>query len=58
MLNFRLLSVFVEFFAVWGLTVFGGGGIVRFFAASAVVERTDKYITVGLIFRGFKKSFD
>ena len=49
---------FVEFFIVWELTVFEGRGIVRFFAASAVVERTGKYITVGLIFRGFKKSFD
>ena len=57
-MNFSLLSVFVEFFAVLELTVFAGGGIVRFFAASAVVERTDKYITVGLIFRGFEKSFD
>jgi len=49
---------FAEFFMVLELTVFAGGGIVRFFAASAVVERTDKYITVGLIFRGFEKSFD
>ena len=57
-MNFRLLLGFVEFFVVWELTVFSGGGIVRFFAASAVVERTDKYITVGLIFRGFEKSFD
>ena len=48
----------MEFFVIWELTVLGGGGIVRFFAASAVVERTGKYITVGLIFRGFKKSFD
>ena len=48
----------MEFFVIWELTVFAGGGIVRFFAASAVVERTGKYITVGLIFRGFKKSFD
>ena len=55
---FRLLLGFVEFFAVLGLTVFEEGGIVRFFAASAVIERTGKYITVGLIFRGFKKSFD
>ena len=55
---FRLLLGFVEFFAVWELTVFEEGGIVRFFAASAVIERTNKYITVGLIFRGFKKSFD
>ena len=39
----------------WGLTVFEGRGIVRFFAASAVTERTGKYITVGLIFRGFEK---
>ena len=49
---------FVEFFIVWELTVFLEGGIVRFFAASAVTERTGKYITVGLIFRGFEKSFD
>ena len=55
---FRLLLGFVEFFAVLGLTVFEGRGIVRFFAASAVIERTGKYITVSLIFRGFKKSFD
>ena len=55
---FRLLLGFVEFFAVWELTVFEGRGIVRFFAALAVIERTGKYITVGLIFRGFKKSFD
>ena len=55
---FRLLIGFVEFFVVWELTVFEEGGIVRFFAASAVIERTGKYITVGLIFRGFKKSFD
>ena len=55
---FRLLLGFVEFFAVWELTVFEEGGIVRFFAASAVIERTGKYITVGLIFRGFKKNFD
>ena len=48
----------MEFFAVLGLTVFEGRGIVRFFAASAVIERTGKYITVGLIFRGFEKSFD
>ena len=48
----------MEFFAVWELTVFEEGGIVRFFAASAVIERTGKYITVGLIFRGFKKNFD
>ena len=40
----------------WGLTVFEGRGIVRFFAALAVIERTGKYITVGLIFRGFEKS--
>jgi len=57
-LNFSLLPVFVEFFVVWELTVFEEGGIVRFFAASAVIERTGKYITVGLIFRGFKKIFD
>ena len=57
-MNFSLLSVFVEFFAVLELTVFAGGGIVRFFAASAVIERTGKYITVSLIFRGFEKSFD
>ena len=49
---------FVEFFVIWGLTVFEGRGIVRFFAALAVVERTNKYITVGLVFRGFEKSFD
>ena len=49
---------FVEFFVVWELTVFEGRGIVRFFAALAVIERTNKYITVGLIFRGFEKSFD
>ena len=55
---FRLLLGFVEFFVVWELTVFEGRGIVRFFAALAVIERTGKYITVGLIFRGFKKSFD
>ena len=55
---FRLLLGFVEFFAVWELTVFEVRGIVRFFAASAVIERTGKYITVGLIFRGFKKNFD
>ena len=55
---FRLLLGFVGFFVVWGLTVFEGKGIVRFFAALAVIERTGKYITVGLIFRGFKKSFD
>ena len=48
----------MKFFAVLGLTVFEGKGIVRFFAASAVTERTGKYITVGLIFRGFEKSFD
>ena len=48
----------MEFFVVWELTVFEGRGIVRFFAASAVIERTGKYITVGLIFRDFKKSFD
>ena len=48
----------MEFFVVWELTVFEEGGIVRFFAALAVIERTGKYITVGLIFRGFKKSFD
>ena len=48
----------MEFFVVWELTVFEEGGIVRFFAASAVIERTGKYITVSLIFRGFKKSFD
>ena len=48
----------MEFFVVWELTVLGGGGIVRFFAALAVIERTGKYITVGLIFRGFEKSFD
>ena len=48
----------MEFFSVWELTVFEGKGIVRFFAASAVVERTNKYITIGLIFRGFNKSFD
>ena len=53
-----MLLGFAEFFIVWELTVFGGGGIVRFFAASAAVERTDKYITVGLTFRGFVKSFD
>lgn len=55
---FRLLLGFVEFFVVWELTVFEEGGIVRFFAALAVIERTGKYITVNLIFRGFKKSFD
>ena len=55
---FRLLLGFVEFFVVLELTVFEEGGIVRFFAASAVTERTGKYITVGLIFRGFKKNFD
>ncbi len=55
---FRLLLGFVEFFVVWELTVFEGKGIVRFFAASAVIERTGKYITVDLIFRGFEKSFD
>ena len=55
---FRLLLGFVEFFAVWELTVFEVRGIVRFFAASAVIERTGKYITVSLIFRGFEKSFD
>ena len=49
---------FVEFFIVWELTVFLEGGIVRFFAASAAVKRTNKYITVGLIFRGFEKSCD
>ena len=48
----------MEFFVVWELTVFEGRGIVRFFAASVVIERTGKYITVGLIFRGFEKSFD
>ena len=40
------------------LTGFVVRRIVRFFAASAVIERTGKYITVGLIFRGFEKSFD
>ena len=55
---FSLLLGFVEFFVIWELTVFEEGGIVRFFAASAVIERTGKYITVGLIFRGFEKSFD
>ena len=40
------------------LTGFVGRRIVRFFAASVAVERTGKYITVGLIFRGFEKSFD
>ena len=48
----------MEFFVVWELTVFEGKGIVRFFAASAVIERTGKYITVDLIFRGFEKNFD
>ena len=48
----------MEFFVIWELTVFEEGGIVRFFAASAMIERTGKYITVGLIFRGFEKSFD
>ena len=48
----------MEFFVIWELTVFGGGSIVRFFAALAAIERTGKYITVGLIFRDFKKSFD
>ena len=48
----------MEFFVIWELTVFEGRGIVRFFAALAVTERTGKYITVSLIFRGFKKSFD
>ena len=48
----------MEFFVVWELTVFERRGIVRFFAASVVIERTGKYITVGLIFRGFEKSFD
>ena len=55
---FRLLLGFVEFFVVWELTVFEGKGIVRFFAASAVIERTGKYITVDLIFRDFEKNFD
>ena len=55
---FSLLLGFVEFFVIWELTVFEEGGIVRFFAALAVIERTGKYITVNLIFRGFEKSFD